>query len=146
MKHDELIKALRRLKVKTGSLACLGCGHEHNCSTAGCALLREAIAEVEARQIERLALHLAAEVMLAAGVCRYDNTGKCHRHEPSCNDCTRCLERWLCSNAKKLLAKKTKRQSDEEIDAEAMAAIDRHEAEFGADGYRAFGGREDGDA
>lgn len=30
MKTDELIEALRRLKVQTGSLACLGCGHEHN--------------------------------------------------------------------------------------------------------------------
>lgn len=30
MKIDELIKALRGLKVETGSLACLGCGHEHN--------------------------------------------------------------------------------------------------------------------
>ena len=28
MKTDELIKALGRLKVQTGSLACLGCGHE----------------------------------------------------------------------------------------------------------------------
>ena len=28
MKTDELIEALRRLKVQTGSLACLGCGHE----------------------------------------------------------------------------------------------------------------------
>lgn len=45
MKHDELIEALRRLKVETGSLACLGCGHEHNCSTQGCAILREAVEE-----------------------------------------------------------------------------------------------------
>lgn len=47
MKHDELIAALRRLKVETGSLACLGCGHEHNCSTQGCAILREAVEELE---------------------------------------------------------------------------------------------------
>ena len=31
MKTDELIEALGQLKVQTGSLACLGCGHEHNC-------------------------------------------------------------------------------------------------------------------
>ena len=42
MKTDELIEALRRLKVQTGSLACLGCGHEHNCGTGGCAIIREA--------------------------------------------------------------------------------------------------------
>lgn len=47
MKHDELIEALRRLQVETGSLACLGCGHEHNCSTQGCAILREAVAALE---------------------------------------------------------------------------------------------------
>lgn len=39
---DELIKALGQLKVQTGSLACLGCGHEHNCSVHGCAIIREA--------------------------------------------------------------------------------------------------------
>lgn len=43
MKIENLIAALRRLKVQTGSLACLGCGHEHNCSTSGCAIIREAI-------------------------------------------------------------------------------------------------------
>ena len=37
-----LLDALRSLKVQTGSLACLGCGYEHNCSTQGCAILREA--------------------------------------------------------------------------------------------------------
>lgn len=42
MTYPELAKALRRLKVETGSLACMGCGHEHNCSTQGCAILREA--------------------------------------------------------------------------------------------------------
>lgn len=42
MKTDELIEALRRLKVQTGSLVCLGCGHEHNCGVHGCAIAREA--------------------------------------------------------------------------------------------------------
>ena len=42
MKTDELIKSLQSLKVQTGSLACLGCGHEHNCGVHGCAILREA--------------------------------------------------------------------------------------------------------
>ena len=30
MRDQELVNALRRLKVEIGSLACLGCGHEHN--------------------------------------------------------------------------------------------------------------------
>lgn len=46
MKTDELIKALGQLEVQTGSLACLGCGHEHNCGVHGCALLREAAAQL----------------------------------------------------------------------------------------------------
>ena len=40
MNLDELLTALSRLKVETGSLACLGCGHEHNCSTHGCKIIR----------------------------------------------------------------------------------------------------------
>lgn len=43
MTISKLIQALNGLKVETGSLACMGCGHEHNCSTHGCAILREAI-------------------------------------------------------------------------------------------------------
>ena len=42
MPYEELIQALNRLKVQTGSLACLGCGYEHNCSAKGCRILREA--------------------------------------------------------------------------------------------------------
>lgn len=42
MNHEELIQALDRLKVQTGSLACLGCGYEHNCTIKGCQILREA--------------------------------------------------------------------------------------------------------
>ena len=30
MRDEDLLAALRRLKVQTGSLACLGCGREHN--------------------------------------------------------------------------------------------------------------------
>lgn len=49
MTTNDLLQALARLRVETGSLACLGCGHEHNCSTKGCRILREA-----AELIERL--------------------------------------------------------------------------------------------
>ena len=42
MRTDELIEALKRLKVETGSLACTGCGYEHDCGTKGCAIMREA--------------------------------------------------------------------------------------------------------
>ena len=42
MNLTELIKALKRLKVETGSLACMGCGLEHNCGIHGCAIIRAA--------------------------------------------------------------------------------------------------------
>lgn len=41
MSDRELIAALRRLKVETGSIACLGCGCEHNCSVHGCHIMRQ---------------------------------------------------------------------------------------------------------
>ena len=52
MTDKELIASLRRLKVQTGSLACLGCGQEHNCGIHGCAILWEAIAFVEKKLAE----------------------------------------------------------------------------------------------
>ena len=55
MRDQELVNALRRLKVETGSLACLGCGHEHNCSVSGCAVMREA-----ADRIANQSTHIAA--------------------------------------------------------------------------------------
>lgn len=47
MSDRELIAALRQLKVETGSLECLGCGHEHNCGVHGCAIVREAAERLE---------------------------------------------------------------------------------------------------
>ena len=47
MERTELIRALRRMKAETGSLVCLGCGHEHNCDIQGCAIIRAAAEELE---------------------------------------------------------------------------------------------------
>lgn len=47
MNDDELVAAVRGLKVETGSLTCLGCGHEHNCGIHGCAILRNAADTIE---------------------------------------------------------------------------------------------------
>lgn len=47
MTTNGLLEALARLRVETGSLACLGCGREHNCSTHGCAILRAAADLIE---------------------------------------------------------------------------------------------------
>lgn len=46
-----LIEALRRLSVQTGSIACLGCGYEHDCGIHGCAIIcaaRERLEELTA--------------------------------------------------------------------------------------------------
>lgn len=48
MEIKALIKALRRVSVETGSIACLGCGHEHNCGVHGCAIIREAADKLQA--------------------------------------------------------------------------------------------------
>ena len=48
MEIKALINALRRVSVETGSIACLGCGHEHNCGTRGCPILREAADKLQA--------------------------------------------------------------------------------------------------
>lgn len=55
MRDQELVNAIRRLKVETGSLACMGCGHEHNCGVSGCAVMREA-----ADRIANQSTHVAA--------------------------------------------------------------------------------------
>ncbi len=36
-------RLIRRLKVETGSLVCLGCGEEHNCGIHGCARITKAL-------------------------------------------------------------------------------------------------------
>lgn len=52
MRDEDLLAALRRLKVQTGSLVCLGCGYEHNCGIHGCAILRKTIAWLELKLAE----------------------------------------------------------------------------------------------
>lgn len=47
MKNEEILTALRRLKVETGSLACMGCGREHDCGIHGCQIAREAAELIE---------------------------------------------------------------------------------------------------
>lgn len=47
MKDADLIRELKRIKVQTGGLICLGCGHEHNCGVHGCAVIREAAQRLE---------------------------------------------------------------------------------------------------
>ena len=48
MDYSKTLSALRKLKVNTGSLACFGCGMEHNCGIHGCAIVRNAVEHMEA--------------------------------------------------------------------------------------------------
>ena len=61
MKNEEIVKWLRSKKVETGSLLCLGCGHENNCGIHGCAVMRAAADAMENLQTENAALHQIAE-------------------------------------------------------------------------------------
>lgn len=61
MRDHELINALHRLKVETGSLACLGCEHEHNCGVHGCAIMREAADRIANMDTHILALQKEIE-------------------------------------------------------------------------------------
>lgn len=56
MRDQELVNAIRRLKVEAGSLACMGCGHEHNCGVSGCAVMREAADRIANQSTHILAL------------------------------------------------------------------------------------------
>ena len=61
MTHEEIVKWLRSKKVETGSLLCLGCGHENDCGIHGCAVMRAAADAMENLQTENSALHQIAE-------------------------------------------------------------------------------------
>lgn len=60
MQTGNIIKALRRMAVNTGTLNCLRCGFEHNCGIHGCRVLREAADSLDELQQENDALFRAA--------------------------------------------------------------------------------------
>lgn len=61
MNVDKIIDALRRMKVETGSLMCMGCGYEHNCGIHGCAIMSMAADRLANDQAHILALQKAIE-------------------------------------------------------------------------------------
>lgn len=104
IKMQELADAMRRLSVQTGSLACLGCGHEHGCSVHGCAILKAAAdaldglseAQGKADAMERVAKHYkaqrdaAVEQLRKLGDCSTCAKDKpCGYDSPECTACTR---------------------------------------------------------
>lgn len=49
---------------------------------------------------ERRAVHIAAVVMQAGGLCRYDSFSKCRRSAPDDDACVDCIEKWLLAKAR----------------------------------------------
>lgn len=98
MKTTDLITALTRMKVETGSLVCLGCGHEHDCGVHGCAVLREAI-----EQLHGLCTALGREKdMRKTAVAQLRRMADCDtcKHDRPCGEdgdpCTACTreQKW----------------------------------------------------
>ena len=77
---------------RDGAEACLGCGHEHNCSTHGCTIIREAAERV--LQLQK-AFALACRVLGDDSSCpAFYNREK---HFPACVDCPGNLPgNWAC--------------------------------------------------
>lgn len=47
-------------------------------------------------------LHIAAAIMQAAGLCRYDSPIQCRRfYPPTDDDCVECIEKWLLAKARR---------------------------------------------
>lgn len=101
MKAEQIVTALKGLKVQTGSLACMGCGQEHNCGIHGCAIILAAIQELEQHAgtldaIEKTAKHYKEERDAAVkqlrriadcDTCRHNQP--CGVDSPKCVACTR---------------------------------------------------------
>lgn len=86
MKDADLIQALKRIKVQTGSLICLGCGHEHNCGVHGCAVIREAAQRLEEyhqgkEHIDPKPSELCGTPMLRCRPERYERYEECGMNE-----------------------------------------------------------------
>ena len=54
----------------------------------------------EAEKDLRKAVHIAAVVMQAAGLCRYEDFESCKRLNPSEDVCVKCIEHWLIDKAR----------------------------------------------
>ena len=55
--------------------------------------------------VERRAVKIAAKIMQADGLCRYDSPKKCRRFYIDEKTCDKCIESWLLTKARKELLK-----------------------------------------
>lgn len=58
--------------------------------------------------VDARAVKIAAKVMTAAGLCRYDSPMKCRRLYVDQKTCDACIRRWLLNKAKKELEREEK--------------------------------------
>lgn len=65
--------------------------------------------ELDPAAISRQAVKIAAAIMQADGICRYDSPEKCRRVYTSEKTCEKCIESWLMAKAKKELQKGVRR-------------------------------------
>lgn len=79
MTRKEIVAALRHLKVETGSIACLGCGREHNCGTRGCQIMRCAADLLENDENQALAMRRELELTRARMDCATACADRIHR-------------------------------------------------------------------
>lgn len=55
---------------------------------------------------DRRAVHIAAVIMQADGLCRYDDVARCRRVWPAeDDDCVACIEKWLLAKARREIRK-----------------------------------------
>ena len=73
----DLIKALKRMQVETGSLVCLGCAYEHNCGVHGCRILRETVSMLEDVLLQNVENSNDFDVAIQSCKERIKNLEKC---------------------------------------------------------------------
>lgn len=59
----------------------------------------------------RRAVHIAAVIMQADGLCRYDDVFKCRAVYPDAKKCVKCIEKWLMAKAKSEMKKENEHGS-----------------------------------
>lgn len=51
--------------------------------------------------VESRAVTIAAKIMQAAGLCKYEDYSKCRKvHPPTPEECDKCIKAWLISKAR----------------------------------------------
>lgn len=63
--------------------------------------------------VEKRAVRIAAKIMQAAGLCRYESAAKCRHVYITEKTCDKCIEAWLLSQARKELEREALEREEE---------------------------------